>query len=114
MEFKNSDLYKEIIKSDKFLSVPFYSNSGIIISEDNIQYIIDIEIIKATKNFNLINDVENNINIDSIKEKIIYFYNSNIGNPYLILEFAYFNKDNVDSGVLDIENSDGFYEWLIR
>jgi hypothetical protein len=108
MNLKNSDIYKEIINSDKTIPVAFFSKTGITINENNINAIIDVEIKKAKDKISLIGDMYNFDNIfDKIKNQYV------IGEPYLILEYAYFNKENIDKGVSIIETSDNFYNWLI-
>ena len=31
---------------------------------------------------------------------------------YLLIEYAYINKDNIDMAIKTIEESDNFYEWI--
>lgn len=110
MNIKDSEIYKEIIKSDKTLPVPFYTNTGLIITENNIEYIIDIELKKAKDKVSIIN--EKGL-FDNIEQKIKKNFLNKINEPYLILEYAYFNKENIEEGIVDIENSDNFYRWII-
>ena len=42
MNFKESEIYKEIISSEKTLPIPYYINTGIIINEINVKFIIEI------------------------------------------------------------------------
>jgi hypothetical protein len=108
MILKNSDIYKEIINGDKTIPIAFYSKTGITINENNINAIIDVEIKKAKDKISLIGDIYNFDNIfDKIKKQYI------IGEPYLILEYAYLNKENIDKGITIIETSDNFYKWLL-
>ncbi len=112
MEFKKTSLYQEILSTDKTFTVPFHSKSGLTITENNIDYIIDIEIKKAKEKIELLKDTDYIFN--NIEEKINTQYRNNINKPYLILEFAYFNKMNVEEGIKVIEQSENFYEWLVE
>lgn len=112
MKFKESRIYEEILNTDKTFTVPFHTKSGITITENNIDYIIEIELKKAKDKVALIGD--NAYIFENIEEKIIAQYRNNINKPYLILEFAYFNKNNVDNGIDVIETSENFYEWLVE
>lgn len=112
MEFKKTKLYKEIMSTDKTYSVPFHSRSGIIINENNIDYIIEIELKKAKSKIVNLTDVAYIFN--NIEEKIITQYKNSINKPYLILEFAYLNKMNVDDAIKNIESSTNFHEWLVE
>lgn len=112
MTFRDSKIYKEIINSDKTLPIPFYTKTGIIINENNIDFIIEVELKKAEEKMKLVKD---NVSIfENIEDKISSHYKSNMNKPYLILEFAYFNKQNIEEGIEIIEKSDNFYQWIIE
>lgn len=113
MKFKNSKIYKEIKNSDKTFTLSFYTNTNIIINKDNLEFIIDVELNKLKEKINLVKEIYI-VNENEMVNKIKDFYNSQINKPYLILEYAYFNKDNVDDGYLTIENSENFHEWLVE
>ena len=110
MNIKDSEIYKEIIKSNKTLPVAFYTNTGLIINDNNIEYIIDIELKKAKEKVKIIN--EKGL-FDNIEQKIKKDILSKINEPYLILEYVYFNKENIEEGIVDIEKSENFYRWII-
>lgn len=112
MEFKKTKIYEEIMNTDTTFSVPFHVKSGLTITENNVDYIIELEIQKANAKIQSVSDVAYIFN--NIAEKINSQYRNSINKPYLILEFAYLNKSNVDDGIEAIENSPNFYEWLVE
>jgi hypothetical protein len=112
MKFQDTKIYQEIITTDKTLPVPFYTKTGITINENNMDYIIEVEIVRAKQKIQEINDKA--FILENIESKIIDQYRNSLNKPYLILEFAYFNKGNVEEGIKVIENSDNFYQWLVE
>jgi tRNA(Phe) wybutosine-synthesizing methylase Tyw3 len=112
MEFKKTKIYAEIMSTETTFSVPFHTKSGLTITENNVDYIIEIEIKKAKAKIEMLNDAAYIFN--NIEEKIINQYRNSINKPYLNLEFAYLNHENVDDGIKTIENSPNFYEWLVE
>ena len=112
MKFFETNLYKEIKQTEKIFTVPYYTYSGIIINENNITFIIEIELKKAEDKLKIIGECE--YDFTEIKNKIIKKYFHEINTPYKNLEFIYFNKLNVDEQSSYIENLDNFCEWLIE
>ena len=109
MNFKESEIYKEIISSEKTLPIPYYINTGIIINEINVKFIIEIEIKKIKEKINIIGDKFKFKNYEDIINDL---YNSKMNQYYLLIEYAYINKDNIDMAIKTIEESDNFYEWI--
>lgn len=112
MEFIKTQLAEEIMNSDKTFSVPFHSKTGITVTENNIDFIIEIELKKAKEKVSSIND--NIFIFENIEEKIIERYKSMLNKPYLVIEYAYLNKENLEDGVKTVETFERFYEWLVE
>ncbi len=116
MKFTETLLYKEIQSSEKTYTVPFYSNTGITVTSDNVYDIIELEISKSKNKMNVLDaqiKEQMGLNMDKISEIISNRYMSQINHPYLIIEYAYLNKDNVDAGSTTIEQTANFYKWLV-
>lgn len=110
MEFKKTNIYKLIKSESKLFPVPYYVKTPIIVTEDNINAIIDIEEINYKKKLEHIKDFPIIDLRTKIEERIRPFLGSNL----LELKYAYFDSTNVDVGYIEIENSDNFNNWLIK
>lgn len=100
-------MLNEILKSEKTIPVAYSIDTGIVINENNIESILEIEILKALNKLKLINNCIEEIKIiDAIKNHY------KIGKKYLLIEYAYLNKENCLDSINDIESKQGFYKWF--
>lgn len=103
-----SNILNSIIESSTDIPIFYRTNTGIIISDFNMEYILDVELIffnEIKKNINnkLINDY-----IDSIKSYLTLMK----GKEYLQTNNVYMNKENVYSQIEKVESLDNFNSWL--
>jgi len=113
MKFIDTETYKEILETpDKTINVPYYEKSNIIVTEDNIEFIIDVEVIEYEKKLKDIQKISDFPNID-IKSKIEEKIKPMLGGNYLKLNFAELNSENVDYITQEMENSSSFAKWLV-
>ena len=110
MDFKDSSIYKEVISDNKTLPIAYYLDSGIIISETNVDYIIEIEIMKIKEKIKIVGRQPQFDNLENVIKKM---YKEKIGSEYLIIEYAYLNKENIDIAYPIIEASENFYGWIL-
>lgn len=101
-------MLNEILKSDKQIPYAYSIDTGIFINENNIDSIIEIETMKALNKLKLINNFIEEIKIiEAIKNQY------KIGEKYLLIEYAYLNKENCLDAIKDIESKQGFYKWFL-
>lgn len=117
MNIKKSKLYKEIKnnKTDSVIAIPFKCKTGITITESNIKFILESEIIQYEKKLNILkeNGVEYPLN-NKFKENLEKNLKSKIGEEMLDLKYIYVNSSNIDDAIKQVENSDFFSEWCVE
>lgn len=107
MIFEDSKVWKDIISSENGLNVAYQTDTGIIINNNNFEYIFYIELQKL----NFLKDIteeQRSMLTQKIKDNI---YN-NIEKPYLKTEFITISKENKFI-YKEIEQMKNFYKWLI-
>lgn len=87
----NKELYNEILNSNKNYMLFYFKKTDIIITEDNIEYIKDVESLKSD-NKSILNNLK-------------------IGDEYTPLDFIMVSSDNIDD-IKTLENDTNFSSWL--
>jgi hypothetical protein len=102
------ELLNTISKSEKLIPVTYYLDTGIIITENNIQFIIEAELIEFE---NKLKVSENPEIFSPYKNSIIERIKSNLNKPYLELKYAFFNRNNYNE-YKEIESLENFHSWV--
>lgn len=115
-KLENSNTYREIINTQntKAITIPYHTDTGIVVSEDNVDELVDIE----WKNYDLkIKEIKVQIpdfNIDDIREKLKQRIIQRIGKPLLKVEYIYINSDSILEASKSIESLSNFVEWCVE
>lgn len=119
INFKNTDYYKRVISSidnTKVYPVPYYVESDIYVTEENFSSLVDLEELKYKKDLKDLKDLKdiNDFPIFNLRSVIEERIKPFIGSKLLILQYAYFNSDNINDGYKEIESYKNFNKWLIK
>ena len=106
---KDSELYEEIKNSDEYILLAYYTTESFIITDDNIDFILEIEEIEANKKLSLLGETP-------LKEKYILKIKEHIldmkGDYYKTINFISLNKETINEIDL-IESDKKFHSWLL-
>ncbi len=114
MEIRKSELYKQIKsdKSDKVIAIPYYKDTGLLITEDNYEFVIDIEMINLNKKINSIKEsLPDYKPEDNIEDKIRQSVVDRIGENKLEIGFIYVNSETIDDAIDQVVKSEDFFDW---
>lgn len=81
----------------------YYTNTNITISEDNMEYIIDVELMKYKKNIEEIKRISDYVIFDNLEHDIINNIKSRLGKPYLTISYSDNDKET--------EGLSNFFGW---
>lgn len=111
---KNSETYKSVISndSDVVTAIPFYTDSGILITTSNIKYVIESQLIEHQIKLEMVREMNPDYPGEyDISEKLKSDLEQRIGKNMLDLKFIYVNKTSIDDAINDAENLEDFHSW---
>lgn len=117
MNIRESKIYEYVKNNEKdsVIAIPFNIKSGITITESNIKYVFDIELIDYNKKIMTLKEIGIDYPEDkNIEEKLMNQLESRIGLDKKELKFIYVNRDTIDLAISQIEDSSEFIEWCIE
>lgn len=115
MDFETTDAYSRIKRDDtnKIFPIPYYVKTNLIVTEENFEYIVDLEELKYQGKMDNV-QAEHSFPNFNLREKIEERIRPFIGSNLLELKYSYFNSSNVDEGYKLIEDDKDFNNWLIK
>ena len=115
MKFEETKAYKDILSGvNKSITLAYHSDTGTVITSDNIDFLINREIeyykfkLNDIKNIGLdykVPDIEN-----IVKNRIKKLIEN--GSKYYEVKYAYLTSENILEATREIENKSDFVEWL--
>ena len=117
VNIKNTKFYDHVKNNnnDSVTALPFYIDSGIEVTESNIKYIVETEMIDYQNKINQVKEFKTDFPIDpDIEKKLTEKLQERIGKNKLDVLFAYVNKENIDEAIDQILNSDEFIDWCVE
>lgn len=113
--FKNSNTYHQILNNNdkKTITIPYHIDTGILVSKQNLQELIEKELEEYSKKVNLVKYYLPNFNIEELNQKLTDRITSRLDKSLLKVEYAYINSTSIDETVKEIENLPNFVEWCI-
>lgn len=114
MDIKKSKTYKQIKSepSDKVIAIPYYIDTGLLISEENYEYVIDIELIQYKTKIKDIKNIIPSFQEPDIEKEIRKSIINRIGQNRLEIKFIYVNRETIDDAIKETENISKFYDWV--
>ena len=111
---RESETYKNVLSnnSDVVTAIPFYVDSGILVTTSNIGFIIESELIQHQTKLAM----ARNMNPDfpgeyDISEKLKSDLELRMGKNKLDLKFIYVNKLSIDEAIDEAESLENFHSW---
>lgn len=117
IDILNTKFYKHVKTNinDSVTALPFFIDSGIEVTESNIKYIVDTEMVEYNTKINQVREFQKDYPKDpTMEKKITDKLKERIGQNKLDTIFAYVNKDNIDDAIDQIEKVPEFVDWCVE
>lgn len=117
IDIKKTKFY-EYVKTnikDSVMGLPFYVDSGILITESNIKYIVETEMIDYQTKIEEVLKFKKDYPIDTnIENKITEKLKERIGLNKLNVSYVYVDSSNIDQAIEQVENVPEFVDWCVE
>lgn len=117
VDIKNTKFYNHVKTNinDSVTALPFYVDSGIEVTESNIKYIVETEMIDYETKISQVREFQKDYPKDpQMENKITEKLRERIGKNKLDTIFAYVNKTNIDDAVEKIAKAPEFVDWCVE
>lgn len=113
---EDSKAYKEILDSQtmKTITIPYHTDTGIIVSEDNIEELVEKDWDEYDTKMKLIQTMLPDFIVDSLRNKLRYRIYERMGKSLLNIEYIYVNSNTIKDAAQTIEALPEFVEWCVE
>lgn len=111
---KGTKTYKQIVEDQegKTYPIPYYSDTGLFLSDDIFDDFLEKEVQSYLKKYKGIIEKSPDFKMDNLRERVEKHVRSFKGKNYLIVEYAYVDKNTIDDAIQETESRNDFVKWL--
>lgn len=115
-KLEDSKTYKEILSSqtEKTITIPYHIDTGIVVSKDNIEELIEIEWNDYDTKLKEIQVLIPSFNVVNLKQKLRERIENKMGEALLNVKYIYITPSTIKDASQSIESLPDFVEWCVE
>jgi hypothetical protein len=115
-KLEESNAYKEIVddKSMKTFTIPYHTDTGIIVTKDNIEELLEFELNYYEGQLKSIQEYIPTFNVSDLKKRLRTRLESRMNKCLLKVDYIYINSETIKDASKEIEMLPNFVEWCVE